>query len=45
MNGDINMIKFIKGLFNKKTTTQQQNELCSYLDQLQNKAMEGMKLV
>jgi hypothetical protein len=39
------MLKFIKRLFNKKTTLEQQIELCSYLDSIQNKTIEGMKLI
>ena len=36
--------KLIK-LFNRKTKLQQQQDICNYLDQLQNKQMEGLKLV
>ena len=38
------MLKLIK-LFNRKTKLEQQLEQCNYLDQLQNKTMEGLKLV
>ena len=39
------MLKLIKSLFNRKTTLEQQLKQCEYLDQLQNKQMEGLKLV
>lgn len=45
MNGDFNMINFIKSFFNRKSTLEQQLQQCDYLDSLQNKAIEGMKLI
>ena len=39
------MLKKLIKLFNRKTTLEQQLKQCEYLDQLQNKQMEGLKLV
>ena len=44
--GVVNMLKkLIKRMFSRKTTLKQKQSMCDYLDQLQAKRMEGMKLI